>query len=155
VLGPAGVKWLILLEGINDLGVLTEAKPATEPDRAALIARIEAAYEQIVARAHAHGIKVVGGTLMPWMGFDYYHPGAQNEADRQAVNAWLRAPGRFDALIDFDRVLRDAANPAILSPLYDSGDHLHPGPKGYQAMADAIPLTLFAPAKPRKPAKHK
>ncbi|HEX4303673.1 MAG TPA: SGNH/GDSL hydrolase family protein [Rhizomicrobium sp.] len=145
VLAPPGVKWLILLEGINDLGVLTQEKPATEAEHAALVARVEAAYEQIVARAHAHGIKVYGATLMPWIGFDYYHPDAQNEADRQAVNAWLRAPRRFDALIDFDAVLRDTANPAILSPLHDSGDHLHPGPKGYQAMADAVPLTLFAP----------
>ncbi len=154
VLAPAGVKWLIVLEGINDLGVLTQAKPATDAEHAALIARIEAAYEQIVARAHAHGIKVVGGTLMPWLGFDYYHPDARNEADRQAINTWLRTPGRFDALVDFDKVLRDAANPATLSPLYDSGDHLHPGPKGYQAMADAIPLALFVLPKPRKPARH-
>jgi len=157
VLGPAGVRWLIMLEGINDLGVLTEAKPATEAEHAALVARVEAAYAQIVARAHAHNIKVFGGTLMPWMGFDYYHPDAQNEADRQAVNAWMRTPGRFDALIDFDKVLRDPANLATLSPLYDSGDHLHPGPKGYQAMADAVPLAWFAPpaARPHGPAKRK
>ena len=145
----------MLITGPWDLGVLTEEKPATAEEHAALIARVEGAYEQIVARAHAHGIKVIGCTLMPWMGFSYYHPDAQNEADRRAVNAWLRTPGRFDALLDFDKVLGDPANPAALAPLYDSGDRLHPGPKGYQAMADAVPLTLFSPAKPRKPAKHK
>ncbi len=150
VLAPPGVKWLILFEGINDLGVLTKDKPATEAEHTALVARLEAGYEQIIARAHAHGIKVYGSTLMPWLGFATYHPDAQNEADRQAVNAWLRAPGRFDALIDFDAVVRDASNPSVISALADSGDHLHPGPKGYQAMADAIPLKLFT-AGARKP----
>ena len=144
VLAQAGVRWLIVLEGINDLGVLTREAPAEPAAHAAMVAQVTAAYAQIVARAHAHGVKVMGGTLMPWMGFDYYHPDAANEADRQAVNAWIRAPGHFDAVVDFDARLRDPAAPDRLLPAFDSGDHLHPSPDGYQAMAALIPLAFFA-----------
>ncbi|HEY4942225.1 MAG TPA: SGNH/GDSL hydrolase family protein [Rhizomicrobium sp.] len=154
VLGPATVKWLIVLEGINDLDVLTRDAPATPQAHAAMVAAVIAGYQQIVTRAHAHGIKVYGATLLPDLGSTYYHPDAQNEADRHAVNAWIRAPGNFDAVIDFDLALRDPVFPDALLPLYDSGDHLHPGPVGYQAMADSVPLALFAPpvtARPRKP----
>ncbi|HTX04723.1 MAG TPA: SGNH/GDSL hydrolase family protein, partial [Steroidobacteraceae bacterium] len=76
-------------------------------------------------------------------GSDYYHPAAASEADRQAINAWIRQPGHFDAVVDFDRVLRDPKHPDRLLPAYDSGDHLHPSPAGYRAMAAAIPLALF------------
>ena len=103
-----------------------------------------AAYEQIIARAHAHGLRVYGATITPYVGSDYYHPGPLSEADRQAVNAWIRAAGHFDAVIDFDAVVRDPQHPDQLLPAYDCGDHLHPSPAGYKAMADAIPLTLFA-----------
>ena len=84
VLTPAGVKWLIVLEGINDLGVLTRDAPATPEAHAAMVASLIAGYEQIVTRAHAHGIKVYGATILPSMGGTYYHPDAANEADRQA-----------------------------------------------------------------------
>ncbi|MEI9996513.1 MAG: SGNH/GDSL hydrolase family protein [Rhizomicrobium sp.] len=148
VLAQPGVRWLILLEGINDLGVLTRDAPVSPAEHEALVARLVAAYRQIALRAHAHGIAVMAGTLLPWLGFTYYHPDALNEADRQALNAWIRTPGNFDAVVDFDRVLRDPAAPGRLLPQFESGDHLHPSPAGYQAMADAIPLAFFA--QPRK-----
>lgn len=87
---------------------------------------------------------VIGGTITPYGDSDYYHPGAASEADREAINAWIRQPGHFDAVIDFDRVIRDPRHPDRLLPAYDSGDHLHPSPAGYRAMAAAIPLGLFA-----------
>ncbi|HEY0106077.1 MAG TPA: SGNH/GDSL hydrolase family protein [Rhizomicrobium sp.] len=147
VLSQGGVRWLILLEGINDLGMLTREAPASAADHAALVARLVAAYGQIVRRAHDHGIAVMAGTLLPFMGFSYYHPTGENEADRQALNAWIRSPGHVDAVADFDAALRDPAAPDRLLPAFDSGDHIHPSPAGYQAMADLIPLAFFAPPK--------
>ncbi|MBV9302658.1 MAG: SGNH/GDSL hydrolase family protein, partial [Acidobacteriaceae bacterium] len=101
------------------------------------------AYEQIIARARTHGIRIIGATILPYVGSDYYHPGPASEADRQAVNAWIRTPGHFDAVIDFDQVTRDPAHPDRLRPAFDCGDHLHPSPAGYAAMANAIPLSLM------------
>ncbi len=144
VLAPAGVRWLIVLEGVNDLGALARKGDATPEEHAALVQRILGAYQQIVARAHAHGIRVIGATITPYTGSDYYHPEPANEADRLAVNAWIRTPGHFDAVLDFDKVVRDPAHPDHLLPAYDCGDHLHPSPAGYKAMGDAIPLSLFA-----------
>lgn len=143
VLAQAGVKWLIVLEGVNDLGGFTIHHEVSQADHDAFVARILAAYQQIITRAHAHGIRVYGGTITPYEGNSYYHPDAQNEADRQAINTWIRTPGHFDAVIDFDAAIRDPQHPARLLPAYDCGDHLHPGPAGYKAMADAIPLSLF------------
>jgi len=102
-----------------------------------------AAYQQMIARAHDHGIKVYGATILPDLGGDYYHPGPLNDADRHAVSAWIRAAGHFDAVIDFDALTRNPADPDWMLPLYDSGDHLHPGPAGYKVMGESIPLTLF------------
>lgn len=143
VLAPAGVRSLIVFEGVNDLGGLTRNGEVAPAEHAALVQRILSAYQQIIARAHAHGIQVIGATITPYVGSDYYHPGPQNEADRQAVNQWIRTPGHFDAVIDFDKVVSDPAQPGRLLPAYDCGDHLHPSPAGYQAMGDAIPLSLF------------
>ena len=143
VLALPGVTHLIVLEGINDLGVLTRDHPVSAAEHAAMVEQITGAYGQIVARAHAKGIKVYGATLLPFMGMDYYHPGAVNEADRQAINAWIRAPGNFDAVIDFDKVMRDPARPDRLNPAYDVGDAIHPNPAGYKAMGEAIPLDLL------------
>jgi lysophospholipase L1-like esterase len=143
VLGPARVKWLIVLEGINDISVLTRDAPATEEQHATMVREIIAAYQQIVARAHDHGIKVYGATLLPDLGGEYYHPGPLNEADRHALNDWIRARGHFDAVIDFDALTRDPAHPDNMLPAYDSGDHLHPGPAGYKAMGEFVPLSLF------------
>jgi len=144
VLAQAGVRYLIVLEGVNDLGALARAGEATPADHASLLHRLQGAYEQIVVRAHAQGIKVIGATILPYTGSDYYHPGLSNEADRQAINQWIRTPGHFDAIVDFDKVMRDPGHPERLRLPYDSGDHLHPSPAGYRAMAEAIPLSLFA-----------
>lgn len=144
VLAPAGVRWVIVLEGINDLGGLARDGEVSPSEHAALVKRVISAYEQIVLRAHAHGLRVFGATIMPYMGSGYYHPGPLSEADRQAVNAWIRAEGHFDGVIDFDSVVRDPQHPDHLLPDYDGGDHLHPSPAGYRAMGEAVPLSLFA-----------
>lgn len=144
VLAQAGVRWVIVLEGINDLGRLTLDGEVPEPQHEMLVDQIIAAYQQIIARAHAHGLTVIGGTLTPFAGSGYYHPGPASEADRQAINSWIRTPGHFDAVVDFDKVVRDPQQPDRMLPAYDSGDHLHPSPAGYRAMADAIPLSLFS-----------
>ena len=144
VLGQSGARYLIVLEGINDLGVLTHAQPMPSADHERMVRRLIAAYEQIVLRAHAHGLKVMGATITPDGGANYYHPGPVADTDRQAINAWIRAPGHFDAVVDFDRAIRDPAQPERMLPVYDSGDHLHPSPAGYKAMAAAIPLAFFA-----------
>jgi lysophospholipase L1-like esterase len=141
VLAQAGVRCVIVLEGINDLGMLTREKEVSEAEHEAEVRRVTGAYEQIIARAHAQGIKVVGATVTPFVGSAFYHPGPKNEADRQAVNAWIRT--HFDGVIDFDNVVRDPAHPELMLPEFDSGDHLHPSPAGYAAMAEAIPVSLF------------
>jgi lysophospholipase L1-like esterase len=145
VLAQAGVRWVIVLEGINDLGNLSREHPASAEDHATLVHRITGAYAQMIERAHAHGLTIIGATVTPDGGSDFYHPDAANEADRQAVNRWIRTPGRFDAVIDFDAAVRDPSDPRRLQPGFDSGDHLHPSPAGYAAMAAAIPLALFRP----------
>jgi lysophospholipase L1-like esterase len=143
VLAQTGVRFVIVLEGVNDLGGLARTGTATAAEHAELVRRILAAYQQIVERAHAHKLRVIGGTILPYVGCDVYHPDAASEADRQAVNAWIRAPGHFDAVIDFDRVIRDPAHGERMRAAFDSGDHLHPSPAGYAAMANAIPLSMF------------
>jgi lysophospholipase L1-like esterase len=145
VLAPTGVRYLIVLEGINDIGTLTQNAPASEAQHDELVHRMIGAYQQIVTRARAHGIKVIGCTILPFMGTENYHPNADNERDRQRVNAWIRARGNFDAVVDFDKALADPARPEWLNPKYDSGDHLHPSPAGFSAMAEAVPLDLFKP----------
>ena len=146
VLAPAGVRYVIVLEGINDIGMLMREGEVAKPEQEALLRRMISAYEQIIARAHAHGIGVIGATLLPFAGSLFYHPGPDAEADRQAINQWIRAPGHFDAFIDFDKVTRDPEHPDRLLTAFDSGDHLHPSPAGFAAMAGAIPLPLFASA---------
>jgi len=143
VLAPAGAMWVIVFEGVNDLGGLTRNGEVPLAEHAALVHRVLSAYQQIVVRAHAHGLLVYGATVTPYAGSTYYHPDALNEADRQAVNKWIRAPGHFDAVIDFDAVVRDPKRPDQLLPAFDCGDHLHPSPTGYKAMGDAIPVSLF------------
>ena len=134
VLSTAGVRFLVVLVGINDIGNSSPANPVTAED-------LIAGYRQLIARAHAKGIAVVGGTLTPFEGAGYYSP--EKEVVRQAVNNWIRNHDEFDAVLDFDRATRDPAHPARLLPAYDSGDHLHPNDLGYQAMGNAVPLTLF------------
>ena len=138
VLAPAGSRWVILLEGINDIG------NAREPGAAAAVAqRLLAAYREIIDRVHARGLRIYGATLPPFGGSQY--DSEEREAARQTVNDWIRRSGAFDAVIDFEAVLRDPAQPTRLSPSVDSGDHLHPNEAGYRLMADAIDLALFVP----------
>jgi lysophospholipase L1-like esterase len=136
VLAASGVRTVIVLEGINDLG-------GVQTDEAAMPAADNAiwALDQIAQRAHAHGMRVVAGTLLPYRGAGYFS--AAGEAARQAVNAWIRGSASFDGVADFDRALRDPAHPDALLPVYDHGDHLHPNDAGYKAMGDAIDLNLL------------
>lgn len=144
VLAQAGVRWLIVFEGVNDLGGLARNGEVSPEEHALLVHRILGAYQQMIVRAHAHGIYVIGATITPYTGSDYYHPGPRSEADRQAINQWICAAGNFDAVIDFDKVVRDPQHVDRLLSAYDSGDHLHPSPAGYRAMGEAVPLSLFA-----------
>lgn len=147
VIAQPGVRYLIVLEGINDVGMLARGANATQNDHDTLVHRMTAAYEQIILRAHTSGIKVIGATLTPFVGSDYYHPDPGNDADRQAVNEWIRNPVHFDAVIDFDKIARNPQHPERFWPAFDCGDHLHPSPAGYAAMAQGIPLGLFAPTR--------
>ncbi len=143
VLAQAGVRWLIVLEGINDIGTAAGAREKGEP--AATADDIIGAYAQIIERARAHDIRVHGATIMPFEGFTYagyYTP--EGEADRQRVNAWIRASGLFDAVIDFDAATRDPERPPRLSAAVDGGDHLHPSAAGYRIMGESIDLKLFS-----------
>lgn len=144
VLAQTGVRYVIVLEGVNDLGTSVKDGPMTPETHARLVADMIGAYRQMVARARARGIKVIGATILPFVGC-FYEPSAAHEADRQALNAWIRTPGNFDAVIDFDALMRDPARPDRMRPDLDSGDHLHPSIAGYRAMAEAVPLSLFKP----------
>ncbi len=143
VIAQPGARYVIVLEGINDIGMLTRDGDVSRSEHDALVKRMFATYEQMITRAHTHDIKVIGATIMPFVGSNYYHPGPSTDADRQAVNEWIRAPGHFDGVIDFDKVMRDPQHPERLLPAFDFGDHLHPSPAGYAAMANAVPLPLF------------
>jgi lysophospholipase L1-like esterase len=137
-----GARAVILLEGINDLGFSqTENSGCTAPNTEVSTDQLIAGYRRIIARVHARGLKIFGGTLMPAEGFSYWSPAA--EVKRQVVNAWVRGSHAFDGVIDFDRVVRYPGHPNLLDPKFDSGDHLHPNDGGYQAMADAIDLTMI------------
>ncbi len=142
VIATAGVRYVVVLIGINDIGHPgTGTIPASEaptPDQ------LIAGYRQLIARAHAKGLAIYGATLTPFEGTvfpGYYTP--EKEQIRQAVNNWIRSGDAFDGVIDFDRAVRDPSHPTRMLPAYDSGDHLHPNDLGMQAMANAIPLQLF------------
>lgn len=141
VIAVPGVKWLIIFNGVNDLGTAVGARANGAP--AASAEDLIAAYRQMIVRAHSHGIRVIGATIMPFEGFTaYFTP--ESEADRQSINSWIRDSGEFDGVIDFDAIARDPARPSRLSAEVDGGDHLHPSAAGYQIMADAIALALFS-----------
>jgi lysophospholipase L1-like esterase len=147
VLDVPGAGYLVVFEGVNDLGFELTPAPAPdaeggsapEPSRAA--AALIAGYKQIVARAHLRGLKVYGATITPYAGAFYYS--AQGEADRQAVNAWIRAAGGFDGVLDFDAAWRDPAHPDQIQPALQAGDRLHGDDAGYRALGDSIDLNLF------------
>jgi lysophospholipase L1-like esterase len=129
VAGQVGVRTVVLLLGINDIGVSRGAVTAEE---------LIAVHRQFVARAHALGIRVFGGTLTPYEGAGYATP--EGEADRQALNAFIRTSPIYDGVVDFDRATRDPAHPTRFLPAYDAGDHLHPNDAGMAAMAAAVPV---------------
>ncbi|WP_434447061.1 SGNH/GDSL hydrolase family protein [Lentzea sp. E54] len=133
------VRSVILLQGINDIGLgeLNTIGCAVTPTRVTASDLI-AGYQNMIGQARARGIRIIGGTLLPFKGAPYFN--AYGESVRQAVNDWIRASGEFDAVVDFDQALRNTADPEALLPMYDSGDHLHPNDAGYQAMADAVDL---------------
>jgi lysophospholipase L1-like esterase len=138
VLATPAVRFMTVLLGINDIGFggFIPAEAVTADD-------IIGGYRQLIARAHSRGISIYGATLTPFdnVGSPYFS--AAHEVQRQTVNAWIRTSGEFDAVIDFDEVVRDPNNPSKLLPAFDSGDHLHPSDAGYKAMADSINLKLF------------
>jgi lysophospholipase L1-like esterase len=134
VLAQPGVKWLMILEGINDIGLSSATDPVTADD-------LTAALKQLIERAHEHGIKVIGGTLTPYEGAAYARE--SGEQTRMAVNQWIRTSGAFDAVVDFEAAERDPEHPKQFRPGFNNGDHLHPNDAGYQAMADAIDLSIF------------
>jgi lysophospholipase L1-like esterase len=139
VLARPGVHWMILLEGIND--ITFSAIPGIPPGQAVTAEDLIWGYRQIIERAHLHSIKVAGATVMPVEGVPTYTE--SGEAVRQAVNQWIRSSGVFDAVIDFDALTRDPANPKRLRAEFDSGDHVHPNDHGNQAMADVIDRSTF------------
>jgi lysophospholipase L1-like esterase len=138
VLSVPGVKAIILLEGINDIGRGLGAPNSAEPVTAEAL---EAADLQILARAHEHGIRVIGATLTPYEGASYASPAG--ETVRESLNTWIKTSGVFDAVIDFAPVVADPANPLTYAKLYNDRDHLHPNDAGYKAMGDAVDLSVL------------
>jgi lysophospholipase L1-like esterase len=137
VLSRPGVRWVLLLEGINDIG-FNAFSPATDQ---ATAEDIIAGYRLLIGRARLHGLAIIGGTLTPFEGVPTYSENA--ERMRQQVNQWIRTSGEFDAVVDFDAITRDPSAPTRLRPGFDSGDHIHPNDAGNKAMADAIDLKMF------------
>jgi lysophospholipase L1-like esterase len=134
VLMQTGVTHVVVMEGINDIGIARNNPSPSAED-------IIAGHKQLIERARARGLKIYGATLTPYEGAAYFTP--EGEAKRQAVNQWIRTSKAYDGVIDFDMVTRDPSAPTKFLPAYDSGDHLHPGDAGYKAMGDAVDLALF------------
>ena len=143
VIAQSGVKYLLILEGINDIGRLHGT-----PDAGLTAADLISALNQMIVRAHAHGIAVIGCTLTPYHGAGYYTE--NGEAIRKAVNEWIRTGGALDGFVDLEAAVRDPNHPDTFLPSVDPGDHLHPNDAGYKAMGDAIDLKLFT-IKPKQP----
>ena len=147
VLAQSGATHVVVLEGMNDLGLARNELGLPRSDTPPTAADLIAGYRQVIARARAHGLTVYGATLTPFEGTaipivpDYWT--AEGEATRQEINEWIRTSGAYDAVIDFDAVVRDPASPTTFLPEYDSGDHLHPGDTGYEAMAEAVDLQML------------
>jgi lysophospholipase L1-like esterase len=139
VLSMSGVKWLIVMEGINDIGNTLSGNGSQTPVTAD---ELIGAMKQMIDRAHTHQIKVIGATLTPYECAAYYSE--KGEEVRQAVNRWIRSGGAFDEVLDFDKVTQDSAKPKSFKPTFNNGDHLHPNDAGYKAMADSIDLKIFS-----------
>ncbi|QKW51156.1 SGNH/GDSL hydrolase family protein [Streptomyces buecherae] len=138
VLDKPGVSSVILFEGLNDIGFSEVDLPTYKPNPQLSATQLIDAYRELITRARAKGVRVVGATILPFKGAEYHTPRA--EAKRQQINAWIRTSGEFDAYVDFAAALADPADPLALDPAYDSGDHKHPNDAGYRAMAEAIDL---------------
>src|SRR6185312_14126662 len=138
VLSVPGVKTVIVMEGINDIGRGFTPQRAREP---VTLESLEAADQQIIARAHEHGIRVIGATLTPYQGASYASP--EGEQVREGLNQWIKTSGAFDGVIDFSAVVADPKDPLTISASYNIRDHLHPDDAGYKAMGDAVDLKLF------------
>jgi lysophospholipase L1-like esterase len=136
VLSQSGVKWVMILEGINDIG-----HAVSKPAEAVTAEELIAGHKMLIEMAHAHGILAIGCTLIPYEGAAYARE--NGEAIREALNQWIRTSGAYDAVVDFEAATRDPANPKRLRAEFDPGDHLHPNNAGYQAMANAVDLSLF------------
>jgi lysophospholipase L1-like esterase len=136
-LSKPGVRWILLLEGINDIGVVETPKDDVSAQQ------IIDGMKSLIARAHEKGVRILGGTLIPFGGSEWPFHSAAGEAKRQEINAWIRSAGAFDAVVDFEQATRDPSRPDRILPAMDSGDHLHPNDTGYKAMAESIDLRLF------------
>jgi lysophospholipase L1-like esterase len=139
-----GVRAVIVLEGINDIGMSHSMALPSAPHVAVSAAQIIAGYRLLIAEAHARGVKIVAGTLLPFQGSRNWTPAG--EAKREALNRWILTSGAFDGVIDFARALADPTDPLRLNPAYDSGDHLHPNDAGYHAMAAAVDVRMLLAA---------
>ncbi|WP_269714775.1 SGNH/GDSL hydrolase family protein [Caulobacter sp. NIBR2454] len=139
VLARPGVKWVLLLEGINDINM--SIMPIIPDSEDVTADQIIAGISQLIDRAHQHGLKIAGGTILPTKGLAFYTEAG--ERMRQDINAWIRTSGRFDAVIDFDAAVRDPSDPSRLRPDFNPGDHVHPNDAGNRAMVEAIRLELF------------
>jgi lysophospholipase L1-like esterase len=139
VLSRPGARWVIVLDSINDINM--SIMPGMPASQSATAEELIAGLDQLVTRARLHGLKIAGGTIMPTKGLPFYSQ--KGEAMRQAVNAWIKTSGRFDAVIDFDSATRDPADPLRIDPRFDPGDHVHPNDEGNRAMAEAIDLAIF------------
>jgi lysophospholipase L1-like esterase len=140
VLAQAGVKYVVLMESINDIGHAADPNPAKRYDIVTAEDLIDG-LTQMARRAHTHGIKAIGATLTPYIGAGYQS--AEGETMRQAVNTWIRTTKELDGVVDFDKATDDPDHHGVFLPEYDSGDHLHPKDAGYRAMGDAVDLKLF------------
>ncbi len=141
VLSQPGVKYVIVLEGINDLGHAGSSAPESETVSAD---DLIAGYKQMIERAHEKGVKIFGATITPFEGTvfkGYFTP--EKEAKRKAINDWIRTGKAFDGVCDFEKAIRDPEHPGRVLAAYDGGDHLHPGDAGYKAMGESIDLSLF------------
>lgn len=139
VLSRPGARWVVVLEGINDINM--SIMPGMPASQRATADEIIAGLDQLVTRARNHGMKIAGGTVLATRGLPFWSE--EGEAMRQAVNTWIRTSGRFDLVIDFDAATRDPADPLCLNPTYDSNDHVHPSDEGNRAMAAAVELSAF------------